>query len=176
MTNTQLTHTHPGPIVRIAPNHISIADPDALNIIYGHGNGALKSKFYDAFVSIQRGVFNTRDRTEHARKRKLVSHIFSQKSVVEFEPHIRHHIKSFINHWDSLYERALKGESGNEGEGWHGADGRLWLDCLPCKSVQNPLMVLPYHHLRCSRDPRFQGQIISHSILSATWPLVPPLA
>src|SRR5258707_4081234 len=36
-------HLFPGTFVRIAPNHVSIAEPDALGVIYGHGNGALKS-------------------------------------------------------------------------------------------------------------------------------------
>jgi len=116
----------------LAPNHVSIAEPDALAIIYAHGNGALKSDFYDAFVSIRRGVFNTRDRNEHTRKRKIVSHIFSQRSVVEFEPQIRSYVATFIRQWDRLSADALKGMSGREGEGWTGRDGRLWLDCLPC--------------------------------------------
>ena len=42
------------------------------------------SPFYDAFVSIQRGLFNTRNRAEHTRKRKIVSHTFSVKSVAQF--------------------------------------------------------------------------------------------
>ncbi|KDR80199.1 hypothetical protein GALMADRAFT_242488 [Galerina marginata CBS 339.88] len=123
-------HQKYGPIVRIAPNHVSIAEPDALSVVYAHGNGALKSEFYDAFVSIRRGVFNTRDRHEHARKRKIISHIFSQKSVVEFEPQIRVYVQMLINQWDRLYDMALKGSSGPEGEGWKGEGGRLWLDCL----------------------------------------------
>lgn len=36
-------HQKLGPVVRIAPNHVSIADADAINVIYGHGNGFLKS-------------------------------------------------------------------------------------------------------------------------------------
>jgi len=32
-----------GPVVRIQPNHTSIADVDAIATIYGHGNGFLKS-------------------------------------------------------------------------------------------------------------------------------------
>jgi benzoate 4-monooxygenase len=121
--------------VRIAPNHLSIADPDALQVVYAHGNGTLKSNFYDAFVSIRRGVFNTRDRAEHARKRKIISHIFSQKSVTEFEPHIRLHVGTLIKQWDRLCGLASKGLSGSEGEGgWTGQTGQLWLDCLPCAS------------------------------------------
>lgn len=91
----------------------------------------MKSTFYDAFVSIQRGLFNTRSRPEHARKRKIVSHIFSQKSVLEFEPYTRMHVQKLINQWDRLYDLAMKGGAGEEGEGWRGRDGRLWLDSLP---------------------------------------------
>lgn len=134
-----------GPFVRLAPNHISIAEPDALALIYAHGNGALKSGFYDAFVSIRRGVFNTRDRNEHTRKRKIVSHIFSQKSVVEFEPHIRSYVATFIRQWDRLCDAAVKGMSGYEGEGWKGQNGYLWLDCLPCKQ-NGPLILFNEPH------------------------------
>lgn len=85
-------------------------------------------------MSIKRGVFNTRDRAEHARKRKIVSHIFSQKNVIAFEPQIRLYVRQLIEQWDRLYDLAVKGGSGPEGEGWKGEKGRLWLDCLPCKS------------------------------------------
>lgn len=36
-------HKKLGKVVRIAPNHVSIADTDAIQAIYGHGNGFLKS-------------------------------------------------------------------------------------------------------------------------------------
>lgn len=122
-----------GPLVRLAPNHVSIAHPSALQIIYAHGNGALKSNFYDAFVSIQRGLFNTRDRAAHARKRKIVSHVFSPKSVLEFEPSVREYVGLLIKQWDQFCESAKEGKAGKEGGGWEGRDGRVWLDCLPCK-------------------------------------------
>ncbi|KAF7369583.1 Cytochrome P450 monooxygenase [Mycena venus] len=105
-------HKRYGSFVRISPSEVSIADPDAHSIVYAHGNGALKSSFYDGFLAGVPGLFNTRDRIQHARKRKIISHIFSQKSVVEFAPHIR-----------------LSGSDGEDG--WNGHDGRLWLDCLP---------------------------------------------
>lgn len=35
-------HKKYGKVVRIQPNHVSIADADAIPIIYGHGNGFLK--------------------------------------------------------------------------------------------------------------------------------------
>lgn len=36
-------HKRLGPVIRIQPNHVSIADDEAIQIIYGHGNGFLKS-------------------------------------------------------------------------------------------------------------------------------------
>jgi benzoate 4-monooxygenase len=75
-----LFRSHKGKFVRIAPDHISISSPSAIPVVYGHGTGFTKADFYDAFVSIRRGLFNTRDRKEHTRKRKIVSHVFSQVS------------------------------------------------------------------------------------------------
>jgi benzoate 4-monooxygenase len=36
-------HKKYGKWVRIQPNHVSVADENAINTIYGHGNGFLKS-------------------------------------------------------------------------------------------------------------------------------------
>jgi benzoate 4-monooxygenase len=41
-------HKKLGKVVRIQPDHVSIADPAAIQLIYGHGNGFLKSSYYDA--------------------------------------------------------------------------------------------------------------------------------
>ena len=67
--------------MHLAPNHESIADPTALRAIYAHGTGGSKG-LYDATVSTRPNLFNTRNRAEHARKRKLVSHTFSLMSVL----------------------------------------------------------------------------------------------
>src|SRR5450432_2980247 len=81
-------HKKLGKLVRIQPDHVFIEDADAIQAIYGHGNGFLKSTYYDVFVSIHRGLFNTRDRAEHTRKRKTVSHTFSTKSIGQFETYM----------------------------------------------------------------------------------------
>ncbi|KAF8594779.1 cytochrome P450 monooxygenase pc-bph [Ceratobasidium sp. AG-I] len=118
-------HQKYGRIVRIAPNHISIVDPKALEVVYAHGNGTLKSEFYDAFVSIAPGLFNTRDRATHTRKRKLVSNIFSQQNVLLFEPHIRRHVREFCAQWDMRCARAITGELPDA------RGGKSWFDILP---------------------------------------------
>ncbi|KAF8594780.1 cytochrome P450 monooxygenase pc-bph [Ceratobasidium sp. AG-I] len=110
-------HQKYGKFVRIAPNHVSIADHKALEVVYAHGSGTLKSDFYDAFVSIRPSLFTTRDRAAHARKRKVVSSVFSQQNVLQFEPVIRRHIRAFIAQWDLRCARAAAaGERG--GRSW----------------------------------------------------------
>ncbi|TGO12812.1 hypothetical protein BTUL_0082g00580 [Botrytis tulipae] len=99
-------HAKYGKMVRIQPDHVSIADDAAIQQVYGHGNGFLKSEYYDAFVSIQRGLFNTRDRAEHTRKRKTVSHTFSTKSIGQFEQYMHGNLDLFVNRWDALSDNA----------------------------------------------------------------------
>ncbi|CAE6397767.1 unnamed protein product [Rhizoctonia solani] len=83
----QRLHEKYGTFVRLGPNHISIADPDALETIYGHGSGLLKSDFYRVFQNAPtRDVFNTTDRAEHSKKRKRLANIFSPQNVLAFEP------------------------------------------------------------------------------------------
>jgi benzoate 4-monooxygenase len=104
-------HKKYGKLVRIQPHHVSVADDEAIQIIYGHGNGFLKSEYYDAFVSIVRGLFNTRDRAEHSRKRKIVSHTFSAKSIGQFEQYMRHNLELFYKRWTELSDSAKESDS-----------------------------------------------------------------
>ncbi|KAI9720695.1 MAG: hypothetical protein M1828_005575 [Chrysothrix sp. TS-e1954] len=97
-------HKRYGTLVRIQPDHVSVADDAAIPLIYGHGNGFLKADFYDAFVSIHRGLFNVRDRAAHTRKRKIVSNTFSQKSIGQFEPYIHSNLSDFVAQWDRIAE------------------------------------------------------------------------
>lgn len=130
--------------MRIAPNHISISDPSALHAVYAFGTNTnsspLKSDFYDAFVSIHPALFTIKDRAAHARKRKIVAHIFSTKSVLEFEGHVREYVVVLIRKWDGFLRAVSDRKAknwvirGDEGEGgWVGREGRVWLDCMPCE-------------------------------------------
>ncbi len=113
-------------------------------MVYGHGNGTLKSSFYDAFITTSIGIFTARDRPTHTRKRKIISHTFSQKSVLEFEPHVHRYVGQLLGQWDKLYDKALKGISGEEGEGWTGRDeGFGWIACrVSGPPSTNPFLVL----------------------------------
>ncbi|KAJ5983857.1 hypothetical protein N7481_005956 [Penicillium waksmanii] len=95
-------HRQYGKVVRIGFNHVSIADETALKIVYGHGNGFLKDHYYEAFVARTPGMFNVRDRGEHTRKRKIISHAFSPKSVAAFEPHMAANLQRWVKQLDQI--------------------------------------------------------------------------
>ncbi|KZM26252.1 Benzoate 4-monooxygenase [Ascochyta rabiei] len=137
-------HKKYGTLVRIQPHHVSIADADAIPVIYGHGNGTLKSEYYDAFVSIRRGLFNTRDRAEHTRKRKTVSHTFSAKSVLQFEQYIHHNLEELQKQWD---QRAASKQGG-----WYQMDALHWLNYLAFDVIGDLAFGAPFGMLEKGRD------------------------
>ncbi|KAJ4372333.1 hypothetical protein N0V83_004107 [Neocucurbitaria cava] len=137
-------HKKYGELVRLQPHHVSVADADAIPHIYGHGNGFLKSEYYDAFVSIRRGLFNTRDRTEHTRKRKTVSHTFSAKSVGQFEQYIHHNLEELQKQWD-LRADQKKG-------GWYEMDALHWFNYLAFDVIGDLAFGAPFGMLEKGRD------------------------
>lgn len=83
------------------------------------------SEYYDAFVSIQRGLFNTRDRAEHTRKRKTVSHTFSQKSIGQFEQYMTYNLQELVKQWDRLSDTAI-----SSAQPWAEMDCLHWFNYL----------------------------------------------
>ncbi|KAI5303189.1 hypothetical protein KEM56_007810 [Ascosphaera pollenicola] len=112
-------HDKHGKFVRIQPNHISVADDAAIKTILGHG--LLKADYYDAFYAVDPDIFATRNKADHTRKRKLIAHTYSPKSVKEFEPLIESHLNVFIRQWNSIVD-------------WHAKEGGVGpaiIDALP---------------------------------------------
>ncbi|EFX05998.1 cytochrome p450 benzoate 4-monooxygenase, partial [Grosmannia clavigera kw1407] len=81
-------HSKYGDFVRIAPNHVSIADPRALQDIYGHNTGFVKGPFYDAFHQTEPGLFGLRNLDMHQKRRKLITPFFSPANLTAFEPQV----------------------------------------------------------------------------------------
>lgn len=127
---------HPGTFVRISPNQVSIADPDALQAIYSYSSGALKGELYGGLsvFANHSSMFSTRARDVHARKRKYLSHVMSLKSIQELEPNILAHQQVLVQRWDGLCAEGSKSKSGTTGScHWRAHNGRVWFNCQPCK-------------------------------------------
>ncbi|KMU78692.1 cytochrome P450 3A31 [Coccidioides immitis RMSCC 3703] len=140
-------HKKYGKLVRIQPDHVSVADADAIQTIYGHGNGFLKSEYYDAFVSIRRGLFNTRSRAEHTRKRKTVSHTFSAKSVGQFEQYIHANLQLFFQQWTNISEVQRNPKSG-----YASIDALNWFNYLAFDIIGDLAFGAPFGMLSKGRD------------------------
>lgn len=115
-------HRTYGPIVRWAPNAVSIDSATALKEIYGHGANARnvqKAEFYKAFPAVK-GVHNTHnsiDKPEHARKRRVLSQAFSENALKGLESLVLKNVEVFFR---AVEERMVKGREGVEklvGEG-----------------------------------------------------------
>ncbi|GAB1195520.1 hypothetical protein APSETT444_004781 [Aspergillus pseudonomiae] len=139
-------HKRYGPIVRIQPNHISIADEEVIQTIYGHGSGLLKSSYYDASLITTRSIFTSRDRAEHSRKRKVVSHSFAPQAMRNFEPFIHSWLKIFIQKWDDIAQK------GAQPDGYADVEGRVWLNYLVLDIIGDLAFGAPFGVLEAASE------------------------
>lgn len=95
-------HKKHGRIVRIGPNSLSFTSLEAVKDIYGHGTPTTKDQFYDSLAGVHRQLFDSIDKEEHARKRKLYANAFAQKSVEEKEYHVNADIAELIRQFDKF--------------------------------------------------------------------------
>jgi cytochrome P450 len=110
----QLTDISAGKFVRYGPNSLSINSNTALNKIYGFSANVRKSEFYSVFPPTK-DTFNTHssiDKAAHGRKRRVLSHAFSDSAIKQMERYILANIRSFCD--------AIGAESPNASEkkGW----------------------------------------------------------
>lgn len=107
----------------------------------------LCSDFYDAFVSIRRGLFNTRDRAEHARKRKIVSHTFSARSIGQFEQYIHANVEVFVKQWNKISDLQT-----NPKTGYASIDALSWFNYLAFDIIGDLAFGAPFNMLANGRD------------------------
>ncbi|KAL4944989.1 hypothetical protein BDV06DRAFT_219796 [Aspergillus oleicola] len=108
-------HQRYGPIVRIGPEEIDVADPAAGREIHRMGSGFTKAPFY-ALLSPGPvdNIFNFRDAKLHSARRKLYARGFTLQSLRnEWEPRVHEITKLTVQR---IKRDALKGEA--EVMGW----------------------------------------------------------
>lgn len=107
------------------------------------------SEYYDAFVSIRRGLFNVRDRAEHTRKRKIVSHVFSAKSIVQFEQYIHANLELFLQKWTKLAREAKQNPKSG---GYASLDALNWFNYLAFDIIGDLAFGSPFGMLEREKD------------------------
>lgn len=81
-------HQRLGPVVRVAPNHLSFTDPAAYKDIYGHGTTIIKDDFYSNVGGGNPSLAQATDKAVHSGKRRNLAHLFSAKEITAMEPRV----------------------------------------------------------------------------------------
>lgn len=78
----QMHHIY-GDRVRVGPNEVVFLDPEAWYNIYGNKANTRRAPFYHALVppTAEPATLSTTDVAEHARKRKILNRVFTDKFV-----------------------------------------------------------------------------------------------
>lgn len=108
-------HEKYGKYVRIGPNTLSINTTTALKTIYGFRTNVRKADFYTAFPANKNtyNVHSSIDKMQHARKRRVMSHAFSDQAIKSLEKYILANVRTACQ---LLRE---KGKQGEDAKGWN---------------------------------------------------------
>jgi cytochrome P450 len=100
-------HRKHGVLVRIAPNHVSVSDPDFIPIIYNIKEDYTKTGFYPIqCISWKKqpemNLFSTRDPDEHRVAKRKVGAAYSLPNLLQSEAAIDSCIQLFISRLEEL--------------------------------------------------------------------------
>lgn len=93
-------HDKYGPLIRIAPNEIACASPQAIPLIYRTQNPIPKTDFYPVWgnksFSKYPDHFSVVDEKLHSQRRRIVNHVYSLSNVLQSERYIDECSKLFL--------------------------------------------------------------------------------
>lgn len=90
-------HQKYGPIVRIAPNEVSLASPEAARLLLSAGKGFHKTDFYGVFPPPENpDIFTETREYMHAQKKKVANVPYSMAAMQQLSPFIDDTIELFM--------------------------------------------------------------------------------
>lgn len=89
-------HEQYGPVVRVGPHEVSFSNIESIKDIYGAQTAFIKAPIYEAFSTPPYGIFSQRNKTLHAQRRRLLSHVFAQSNLYDTEPMIQKHVLKLL--------------------------------------------------------------------------------
>ncbi|TEA04262.1 Cytochrome P450 monooxygenase cypX [Colletotrichum sidae] len=91
-------HHRYGPIVRISPKEVAVADPESFTAIHKIGSGFLKGPWYSTVtVGVEPGIFAMADPKKHAARRRLFARAFTCASLRRnWEPIVRQKVERAV--------------------------------------------------------------------------------
>ncbi|KAF2848045.1 benzoate 4-monooxygenase cytochrome-like protein P450 [Plenodomus tracheiphilus IPT5] len=124
-------HLQYGSYVRLGPNLLSVNTVIGLKTIYGFRSNVKKASFYEAFPSTPKAVsvHSSIDKTQHARKRRVMSHAFSDQAIKSLEKYILANVRvgcELLGHGSSAGS-GLQEKPQGWNEAWNAAHWCEWL-------------------------------------------------
>jgi hypothetical protein len=92
-------------VVRVAPDQLCFASPEALKDIYGANSKFTKAPIYDSLGF--KGVFTTRNKDEYRVMKKRVIPSFNPASLSELEPVVHRQVANLIKCFDKRVDTPL---------------------------------------------------------------------
>nr|D7PI20.2 RecName: Full=Cytochrome P450 monooxygenase gsfF; AltName: Full=Griseofulvin synthesis protein F; Flags: Precursor [Penicillium aethiopicum]ADI24958.2 GsfF [Penicillium aethiopicum] len=175
-------HRRYGPLVRIAPDEIACADPEAIRKIYSTTSPLNKSDFYHIWdvgaFSKYPNAFAIVDENMHFERRRIVSSVYSMSTVLTLEPYIDNCSRLFVKR---MTERTVPHEAIDLGDWflWYAYDviGELFfghsLGFIENRGDEGGFLaslevMLPVLTIAAASSPLVRGLIMGLFTLSST--------
>ncbi|PVH93274.1 benzoate 4-monooxygenase [Periconia macrospinosa] len=93
-------HSRYGPVIRVAPNELSFADPAAVRQVYTSKEFVKAETFYRAkTIYHENHVFSIRNIEDHHSRRRLLNKGFSLAALTDFESSLSIKIRTLLDQW-----------------------------------------------------------------------------
>lgn len=100
-------HKKYGPAVRVGPDEVSFSNVESIKEIYGQATVYMKAPIYETFSRPPLGIFSLRNKHEHAKRRRLLAHAFSQANLYDAEPLILEKIEKALDNVQKSKDRNI---------------------------------------------------------------------
>lgn len=90
-------HQRYGSGVRVGPTELSFSNMDSVRQMHGYGTVFTKGAIHETFSLPPPRLFNMQDKKAHSKRRRLVSHVFSQSFLLESESIITEHVERLVH-------------------------------------------------------------------------------
>ena len=98
-----LTEFKQGPIIRINPWEIHIADPEFYDQLYSSQNKFDKIEHLKYRFGLPTSTFDTIHHQHHHRRRAAISSFFSRQRILEYSPYVQSRVDKLINRLETEY-------------------------------------------------------------------------
>jgi cytochrome P450 len=123
------------PVLRTGPNTLSYRDPRAIKDIYGHGTKCTKDGSYVVGAGSHYHLADVVDKSDHARKRKVLSSAYALKNLEGWEHKVADKTARAIRHFDKCCTAPLPSNTAIPAKEDVNLDYRKWMNFFTLDAI-----------------------------------------